>query len=100
MDMPCTAFFCAGHCPTGKAFYAGALFASLNAIGIAYWVFNALYVHANAGFLVSALFLVLIIGVYFGVFYGFFGYAAARIMQTQCAWHVKAVRGCLRMGMR
>jgi apolipoprotein N-acyltransferase len=54
-------------------------------------VFNALYVHAHAGFIVSALFLVLIIGVFFGLYYGFFGVAAARIMQTQYAWHIKAL---------
>ncbi|MBN2106493.1 MAG: apolipoprotein N-acyltransferase [Deltaproteobacteria bacterium] len=84
-------FFVLATARAGKAFCAGALFASLNAIGIAYWVFNALYVHADAGFLVSALFLVLIIGVFFGLYYGFFGLAAAGIMQSQCAWPVKSL---------
>jgi len=74
-----------------SSFAAGVLFGSLHMIGLAYWIFNALYFHTSAGLLVSSLFLVLVIGLYLGLYYGLFALAAARIMQSRCPWYLKTL---------
>ena len=74
-----------------SSFLTGTLFGSMHTIGLAYWIFNALYFYTNAGLLGSILFLVLVIGLFFSVYYGLFALAAARILQSCCPWYLKAI---------
>jgi apolipoprotein N-acyltransferase len=74
----------------GRSFLLGCLFGSLHMISLAYWIFNALYIYTAVGFLVSLLFLLLVIGVFLGLYYGLFALMAARLMQSVFPFYVKA----------
>jgi apolipoprotein N-acyltransferase len=84
-------FYVLGMARPIGSFLAGALFGFLHMIGLAYWIFNAIYFNTGAGFLVSILFLVLVIGLFSGLYYGFFALAAARIIQSCSPWYLKTV---------
>ena len=75
----------------GSSFLAGVLFGFLHIIGLAYWIFNALYFYTGVGFLVSILFLVLVAGFFLGLYYGLFALAAAQILQSRGPWFLKTV---------
>lgn len=72
-----------------RSFCAGWLFGGLHGLTLTYWVFNALYFHTDVGFLVSALFVLLAVGVGMGLYYAMFGWLAARVLQSGRAAYVQ-----------
>jgi apolipoprotein N-acyltransferase len=75
----------------GRSFLLGCLFGSLHMISLAYWVFNALYFYTAVGFLVSLLFLLLVIGVFLGLYYGLFALISVKLMQSVLPFYLKAL---------
>ena len=77
--------------PLKRSFLLGAVFGFFYMIGLAYWVFNALYFYTSVGFLVSLLFVVLVIGLGMGLYYGLFGLLAAKFLQSGLPFYFKAL---------
>ncbi|ABW68931.1 apolipoprotein N-acyltransferase [Desulfosudis oleivorans Hxd3] len=76
---------------TKKAFLLGWLYGALISIGVSYWVFYALYVYSNAGFIVSLLFLLVVNGALIGIFWALYGATANRVLRLCPSPFIRAV---------
>ena len=70
------------------SFVSWVLFGFEHMLGLAWWVFSALYVYTGAGLLVSVLFM-LVIGGLLGLYYGLFAMVASGVMRSRIPWYAQ-----------
>jgi len=93
-------FFAISQLRSKHAFFLGWLFGAVHSIGVAYWVFHALYFNSSAGLLVSLLFMLIVIGGGIGFYFAVFSYGTSRFMKMKISLKAKAVAiSCLWTGM-